>query len=172
MNQVLKCEKCSKTWERAPKRGRKPSFCPTCDPANAPAAVASEDGVTETLTCKHGNHQWTRKLARGRKPPYCPDHRLAAKDAPADETGEPVVKRPKGLPSFDLRPPAVQAILDGPLTELQRKLAYTVQQLENPQAWRDHNDWEGLIKTHKLYCREAERISQTKSTPTVVETED
>ena len=28
--QLLECSKCHKMWEREPKRGRTPKFCPTC----------------------------------------------------------------------------------------------------------------------------------------------
>jgi hypothetical protein len=32
-NQILECSKCHKMWEREPKRGRTPKFCPKCAPS-------------------------------------------------------------------------------------------------------------------------------------------
>jgi hypothetical protein len=153
MIETLTCQIGNHTWKREAKRGRKPRFCsdhaPT--PVQASVKVVSAVSNTEILTCAHDGHTWTRPKARGRKPPYCPQHRVSAI---ADD-------RPS-VPSAKIRPPVVQAVLDGPLTELKRKLVYTVHELENVAEWREQADLNLLIETHRRLVLECERATKDK----------
>jgi hypothetical protein len=156
MTQTLTCQNCGTSWTRNAQRGRKPKLCTNCQP-KAAYLTNQDDASVETLICQHGNHEWTRPKARGRKPPLCPEHRLTQ----VDETAKVI-----SLPSVDIRPALVQTILDGPRTELQRKLEYTVAQLENPGAWREQADWNSLIYTHKRLIQEAAReLNAPRPTP-------
>lgn len=84
------------------------------------------------------------------------------------------LKRPSGLPSIDkVITASVQAILDGPQTELRLKAAYTVDELTNPErgAWREQGDWSLLIETHKRLIRECDAATQ-KYVVAIVEDEN
>jgi hypothetical protein len=160
MTQTLICQHGNHPWTREASRGRKPRFCPQHDAnaqAVANATTDSDPANTETLVCQHDGHTWYRPKTRGRKPPFCPQHRIGV--------AATATERPKGLPSVDVRHPAVQAVLDGPRTELQRKFEYTVAELENPAAWRTQEDWKFFIETHKRLIREAERLQRPDSQP-------
>lgn len=166
MNQVLICQHDGHTWARNASRGRKPKFCPEHKPQGS-AEVTVEDATTETLVCQHDGHTWNRTKTRGRKPPFCPQHRVvvaqSTPDGEAEGTGTEGVK--VSLPKVILTD-SVQKVLDGPMTELKRKLTFTVDELTHPErgAWREHADWMLLIETHRRLKLEADKAIRPRVT--------
>jgi hypothetical protein len=180
--QILICVNGDHQWKRPVTRGKKPRFCPKHAP------VAAVKSSTVTLTCAHG-HTWERPRTKGKTPKYCPDHKPeAAIKAPKTEVlqceqghewtrvkcgrapkfcpehkPEKVVnvKSGTGIPRADLDNPLVSAILDGPDTELRRKMAYVVNEFRNPRESREIDDFKGLHYTFKRLLQESAKILKT-----------
>jgi hypothetical protein len=131
---TLYCELGKHEWQRAAKRGRKPTNCPDHQPEPAHAITARLADPPQ-LWCALGQHHWTRELTRGRAPANCPEHRpVAAKVSSEDGRSSARIAGIQAM--IDARPPDCTCRIEAMMSddELQKvescKLGYVCSTLD------------------------------------------
>ncbi len=180
--ETLFCQAGKHQWERECKRGRKPPNCPehnvqasTPSPVRAARIAVCAQGhewehrgrgglpkwcpehrpdtnaIREVeYTCAFDQHTWTAPSHKGKRPRFCPEH------DPKNQEKTPRIS----LPKIDVDDPIAVAILDGPKTELSRKMWYIVGKYQKAKAGNAReleSDWGLLGDTYKRLLAEARR---------------
>ena len=184
--QELFCQAGDHTWTRPVKRGRKPPSCPE----HMAVVPQPQKSQTKSLTCAEGHtwehqgrgtpkwcpdhrpapvsirevvcafdgHTWIRPQSKGKAPKFCPEHQ------PVKE--EPEVKIPKPPYTINVNDPVVIAIMSGPISELQRKMRYIIEQFANyEESERAEVDWRLLKDTFRLLIIEGQKTLPAFTTP-------
>lgn len=93
--------------------------------------------MQETLICQNGKHKWKRERKRGVKPKLCPEHKSLATPNSNSGQGNGHGNNPEGVgglrePVSVVSDEALELLTSGVFLdpEFQRKLLYTVEQLE------------------------------------------
>jgi hypothetical protein len=142
---TLVCAHGNHEWERPRTKGKSPLYCPEHKPQIVPTTPK-----TEILICAFDGHEFTR-IKRGRASAFCPEHK--------PQKAEKFINNPTvvKVPKIDVDNDLVSGILNGPDTELKRKLAYVVDEFCNPRSSRESGDWNSLHYTFNRLLEEAAR---------------